>query len=864
MMVIGKKNQAKETIRKKQKVWKKTTSMAFLMVFIVLCLAGCFGNSRKFTKELTALIQEKTKETSHIPSLSDFLGKGKNSKSGGKRTNHAEVLEGYDELVSAVEIMITKQTDKEGSVTAEQAEQLAADIYAYGCELKENKKISECIQDKAAKSVTMVLSTGARILFAPHIKDTYSGNYSVSTINAVDFSETVPVAVVFNGTKSVKDYGEYTLEMIEDCTDWSHLNDKDVNVDGVRTLLENIAQNHCRLIYWRGHGNISDGQSVFMLAEEVNDATSEAYEEDIRNGILIAGSETYWITPGFVEKYMSETNEGGLFFCGSCYSAADNGQMARAFLEKGFQAYAGTSNEVLNIYSDRFMKYVAENLCEEDLSSPGNTMSIHSALLNAKESMKLIKREHQANTFAAKGQAEVIDTTFLLYERIKEPEPSRYAYLETNTVTRTDNRSYLDLQAIEQSRTVPAFRLKTSRIQNNGTSIVRWNGNDYYWKYNADSVENDGLFAYYPFREGTINQMICRHPDEQEEVLFELDWSGDIYLVGNRIYLEKSGGMCSVNMDGSGLVDYHYFHIWDVDEQAGTVLGMNEGKIQLIHSETGEIETIAAGDYHYAGTADGYAYYTGSTTEELTLYQYKPDGSQGVREVQHFAYPPEYRSYGELIDMTYITQLTSLNHTLYYSYGFYAGTGGFFQQGGINYLELSEQGDPLQGGICIERIQAEEFLVEDGSEGINIYYIEDTTGSYIGFWEDTPYPGCSVKNMTTGQVSPSDFRLTRPGAFVYLDNAIYREMEHQADYTPIISEEMTTAYGCTGGDLSIAPSITLIHSIEQIDQDIYYTVERCTRDTARDMGWRPGYIRTGSERYRLTLGETQAKLLFSY
>lgn len=438
--------------------------------------------------------------------------------------------------------------------------------------------------------------------------------------------------------------------------------------------------------------------------------------------------------------------------------------------------------------------------------------------------------------------------------------------LETNTITRTDSQDSPDTQTIEQSQTVSALRLETADIQNNGTSVVRWNGNDYYWKYNAGSVSADGLFAYFPFREGSINQMICRHPDGQEEVLFEMDWSGSIFLAGNRMYLEKDGssGMCSVNMDGSGRIDYGYFCIWGTDEQAGTILGTSNGEIQLIHSETGEIETIAAGNYSYAGIADGYAYYTSSSTTELTLYQYKLDGSQSAREVQRFAYSAEYCSLGELTGMTSITQLTSLNNTLYYSYGFYAGTGGFFQQGGINYLELSEQGDPIQGGSCVEHILAEEFLVEDSGEGVNIYYIEDTTGSYIGFWEDTPYSGCSVKNMATGQVSRSDFRLTRPGAFVYLDNAIYRANEHQADYTLIIPAEMTAAYGCAEGDLSNAQSVTLIRSIEQIDNDIYYTVERCTRDTARDMGWRPGYIRTSSERYRLTAGGTQAESLFSY
>lgn len=61
-----------------------------------------------------------------------------------------------------------------------------------------------------------------------------------------------------------------------------------------------------------------------------------------------------------------------------------------------------------------------------------------------------------------------------------------------------------------------------------------------------------------------------------------------------------------------------------------------------------------------------------------------------------------------------------------------------------------------------------------------------------------------------------------------------------------------------------AQSVTLIRDVEVIGNDVYYTVEKSSRNPQGDIGWRPGYVRTGSERYKMTVGGTDAELLFVY
>ena len=120
-----------------------------------------------------------------------------------------------------------------------------------------------------------------------------------------------------------------------------------------------------------------------------------------------------------------------------------------------------------------------------------------------------------------------------------------------------------------------------------------------------------------------------------------------------------------------------------------------------------------------------------------------------------------------------------------------------------------------------------------------------------------------VFDSATKSTQPSGFRLSRPGAVVYLDGAVCREEEHQASYTILIPQELAASYGCRE-DLETAQSVTLICDVEVIGNDVYYTVEKSSRNPQGDIGWRPGYVRSSSERYKMVIGGNEAEQLFAY
>lgn len=409
-------------------------------------------------------------------------------------------------------------------------------------------------------------------------------------------------------------------------------------------------------------------------------------------------------------------------------------------------------------------------------------------------------------------------------------------------------------------------RHSRKNIENNGGLVAGCCGDYYYWKYSSDSISSDGVFAgFYPI-DNVANELVCRHPDGTESVVLNTPGYGEIFFAGDRIFLKKNyNNGYSVNMDGEERMDYPGMRIWTADEEAGTVIasfaGTEEGYPQgvyVIDSKDGNARQIFSGEGVYADTIDGYSYYScqDTTSSELVLYQLKIDGTEAPKEIDRISAVDEYG-----MSNSFVTQITRLGDTLYYSYGYYGGTGGFFQTGGINCVKT----DGTEPKVCIEPgiIQGEEFLVEELSEDILLYYNKEYAGSYVGYWDNTLYPDCFVKHMSTGMTEKSLFPLSRQKSFVYLDGAIAEVRENRASYHTVIPADAAASLGCADFD-DTTPEIAIIRGLETVGNQVFFTVERSYRDSNFDIGWRSGYRRGPFEFYQMDAGGNQPELLYSY
>lgn len=255
------------------------------------------------------------------------------------------------------------------------------------------------------------------------------------------------------------------------------------------------------------------------------------------------------------------------------------------------------------------------------------------------------------------------------------------------------NNLYSDKEGAHREKIPPEYALV---LENNGGNVVRYGKNYYYWKYNAESFEEDGLFCYYSQKPDTVNQLICRNLKGEEKVLLNAEGYGPIYIMDGRIYLSKEYELFSVNLDGTDRVDHGLFSVWTADEGSGTILGISYGQsedgfledrggVYTLNSEDYQITKVMeqGRNFNFIKAMEGYAYFheVNYDTGWTVLYRMSLDGSEFTEldRIQHT---------DDLFYTPSILDVMLLDDTVYYCYGGYAGTGGFFQTGGINSVKV--------------------------------------------------------------------------------------------------------------------------------------------------------------------------------
>lgn len=398
--------------------------------------------------------------------------------------------------------------------------------------------------------------------------------------------------------------------------------------------------------------------------------------------------------------------------------------------------------------------------------------------------------------------------------------------------------------------------------ENNGGNVVRYRRNLYYWKYDAGSFESNGAFAYYPRRQ-VENQLICRREDGSEDVLLNAKGYGPIFMVGDRMYLEENGtNLFSANLDGSNRVDHGDFEPWAVDDRSGTLIGRYQGGVYLLYAKDHSMKQIHSAAQTFLGTADGYCYYStlnGQGMPQATLWKVAVDGSEVVELSQASGSGDQTGS------SMNICQVVKSGDQIYYSYGSYAGTGLFFQEGGINCVDA----DGSNTRVLVEygQLGAEEFQVVESSDQTRLFYVgkEDSIGSYVGFWDDYPYTTCHVMTRKTGEetwtAAPSNSYLSKPGSFLCVDGEILRYDEALMGYQTLIPRE-------AGFDFLDYPQgseerIALVTDLDILGEDLFFTVEWSTL-TEESFGWRPVYMRERSAFYTMKIGQSEPVELYTY
>lgn len=433
------------------------------------------------------------------------------------------------------------------------------------------------------------------------------------------------------------------------------------------------------------------------------------------------------------------------------------------------------------------------------------------------------------------------------------------------------------------------------KVENNGGRTVGYQGNVYYWKYSADSFYSDGLFASYNYQNDTENQLICRDRNGNETVLLTAKGNGPIFISGDRLYLKADhSNVFSVNLSGNDRVDHGSMEIWAADEQEGTLivkknnaegdsvclLEPNHNQKTIVSPTEKDPEMPHPGVRQYVemlslGVIDGYCYFSKSDTAakypSFAIYRIPLDGS----EVTFMASVDAEEDFAFGLNAC---QLMKAGEKLYYSYGYYAGTGGFFQNGGINCMDINGENEE----VCVPygELASEDFFVREQSYGeTGLYYIagedasyfsgEKVNGSYIGFWDDYPYRSCYVKTRKEGeknwQTTQKSLNISRSGSYICVGGEILQIDPETMEYKTLIPKEAGFAFIDQPGQgvFGTEQQFPLISQLDVVGDEVYFIVD-WNEATGENMGWRPGYRRLHSAFYSIKIGEKEAKELYSY
>lgn len=404
-------------------------------------------------------------------------------------------------------------------------------------------------------------------------------------------------------------------------------------------------------------------------------------------------------------------------------------------------------------------------------------------------------------------------------------------------------------------------------VLNNGGRYVEYKGNVYYWEYDKDSFESSALYADYQPAKTHKNKMICLQADGTKKVLFEEAGSGNIYIGKDMLYLsgeyEGESGIShtlfSVDFNGQNRKEYgEQLKVVGYDEENGFMIAEKQEDYYVkplygIDTESGEVKLLTEDCRNFLFYQNGSVYFEGIPAGNLgallRLCSVKADGSQLQVLSEIKTEEMEYPS---------ITHLEVVDGMIYYVYGYFAGSGNFFQKGALMQYDLEHRKESK-----LAETMSEDFFVRQSEGKTSIIYFNEELETV-------------EKNLSDGTVNQTEFLIRDIGVpFLSGSNATTEEsiQEQQKDIYIYEDHSGTAKKLVDASELdfgllevkeeSLQSPYYEVTGMDLAGEWVYYTLQVSEYDEENSIGWRDAFKRVLSKAYR-TRGEGKTELLFEY
>lgn len=384
--------------------------------------------------------------------------------------------------------------------------------------------------------------------------------------------------------------------------------------------------------------------------------------------------------------------------------------------------------------------------------------------------------------------------------------------------------------------------------------VVEYQGNTYYWQYQTDSVESEGIFTNYSYNSNTENQLVCRSSDGTVTPLYTGIGFGDILLLDNRLYFSVNQDVCSIKLDGSDLNLTENVTLEAADPVNGCViLSHDDGTARILESMDvwGNRTQLAEG--YFLTVQDGVVYYQLPRTvgSDVKLGSVHTDGSEQL--VLASSPLDDTWGYGG------IEGIQILGDTVYYSCGLYSGTANLWQGGyissvktdGTGYQVLTE--DVLDANFSVFLSDGKPVLRWNNSD-YNSNSAEGGSLSACMDLETKTITGSPLPNGSLGKVLTDNDR----NVWVYTDTS----------GTPVQLLSAEEGYQSLGsypyGTQDDGKEWKNITESCYTGTSFYFAVTTSTYESSLDLGWRSGFRRNSTQWYCKNLSTGETELLYSY
>ena len=403
-------------------------------------------------------------------------------------------------------------------------------------------------------------------------------------------------------------------------------------------------------------------------------------------------------------------------------------------------------------------------------------------------------------------------------------------------------------------------KMDDAAVMNNGGRFVSYNGSVYYWRFAPGSISQTGVLGSFTQVEEVSNTLVCRNANGEETELIQDTGTGPLFISGGRIYYEKgysSWGVCQ--LDGQPVTSYDSVNVLEALQQQEAVVAQDYSKGIFVIAADGSETVLAPAEASYIGVSDGSMYYGIAADNRMDVYCIGLDGGNQAA-IGSIVMSQDYGNF----EILSIGDVLMQDDGIYFTCGFYGGTGNFFSAGGIYRIGYDGSFSTLLDPSGPQQVNFPKIYIQQTDGASTLYYYSGDGYSNTGSWDGWVSENVYGMNLETGETAPSSFVLSDIGDIVCMDGSIQTLTDNSGQYKVVLSQEAGASLGYTDIGGHSGNGEIFVADLDLVDDTAYFTITKMTEDPSVSVGWRTGYSRDSMKTYMTRLGTDEVTLLNEY